>query len=196
MNCFNFRYTVTASFILTVFAYSTAFADAARMTPHSASYIGTLSPALGIQSAISGSTVTFVQPWADNNSFRLEENIIYFKRNGTADSELWIDVKWTVRNNMLCLKGKKINACYEALQDSEGQAFVRSVKSGLIAKVTDIESGDPHDTRSAYKERQAEIKAAQKRMELILNWAIDATIDALTAPTRCFQNRWGEIYCY
>ena len=130
--------------------------------PYSVEFEGELTPSTNIKDAISGNTLVLTQPWINLNKYELRETAVYFDKNGTASSELWLDIPWSIRGNQLCMTGENIDNCYSAYTDSTGQAFLRVESSQLLARVTSIETGDSHNSKAAYQARQEQLKLNQE----------------------------------
>ena len=126
--------------------------DPKALRPVSVEHQGALTPASGIANAIAGNTLVVVQPLVGLDAYKLQENPIYFRSDGLADSPAWVNARWNVDSaDNLCLEGQGNAYCYEAFTDDAGQAYLMRQSDRLLTKVASIETGDSRNVKETYE---------------------------------------------
>jgi hypothetical protein len=113
-------------------------------------------------------TLVITQPWVGLNRYELRENPIHFAGNGQAHSRDWSGIQWQAQGNQICLLRSGGTNCYSAFSDPTGQAFVRDERTGLLARVTQIEPGDSRNVRAEYQRR---LEDQRRRTEMTMLFA-------------------------
>lgn len=120
-------------------------------------------------------TLVFSAPVVTRTNYRLASTVLYFRSENRADSPLWLDVPWVMKGGGFCLQTRRDNQaedCYQTMEDSTGQAFVRHTASGLIARVDAFEEGDTRNIRRMFaqaeriKQERRQLAEAQQMMML------------------------------